>query len=93
MKKNKEKHLETSNQFQSEIKKLRMKVKTIQRARLAGTKNFHLYADLYNAKIKRANYNEITPISDCMASINGFMVMTWENLQYFPDKVRYFELK
>jgi hypothetical protein len=93
MKTDKEKQPETSNQFQSKIKSLRIKVKTIQRARLAGTRDFHEHADLHNAKIKRANYSEITPISDCMAAINGFMVITWENLQYFPAKVRYFELK
>jgi hypothetical protein len=72
------------------IKQLRKEVATMQRARKAGTVNFEGCAIAHKSKIERAHYRDIEVVSDTLAVVNGRLVITHENLQYFPAKVRYF---
>lgn len=76
--------------MKTQIEILRQAVATMQRARKAGMRDFYEHAKLHKSEVKTALYHEIKPISDGMAVVNGVLVLTWENLQYFPAKVRYF---
>jgi hypothetical protein len=70
---------------------LRAKVRDIQAATEAGTASFEKLAKMHGSKIHRCNYNEIGYIwCDTMAIKDGRTIITEQNLQYYPAKIRYF---
>lgn len=78
----------------NQIAHLRQQVRAIQQATASGTKDFELFAKLHGSKIYKCRYNEIGHIyCDTMSVKDGIMVMTEQNLQYFPAKIRYFILR
>ena len=75
----------------SKIAFLRSQVRDIQAATKAGQIDFEGYAKRVGAEIKKGRYNELTGIwCDCLAFIDGRLVVTEQNLQYSPAKIRYF---
>lgn len=72
---------------------LRTLVISMQKATASGTKDFELFARLHGSEIYTCKYNEIGHIyCDTMSVKDGVMVMTEQNLQYYPAKIRYFIL-
>lgn len=70
---------------------LRSQVRAIQAATKAGQIDFEGYAKRVGAEIKTCRYNELQGIwCDCLAYIDGRLIVTEQNLQYFPAKIRYF---
>jgi hypothetical protein len=66
----------------------------IQRSRTGSLNSFRDLASRFNTTVKTARYSEIEGIhSDCMLKVHGKFVMSLENLIYYPEKIRYFELK
>lgn len=74
--------------------RLRTKIANIQKATIAGTQSFATFAKLHESKIYKCRYNELEGIfCDTMAVKEGKTIITEQNLQYYPDKVRYFFVK
>lgn len=70
---------------------LRNQVLTIRKATNAGTIDFEAMAKLHGSKIYTCRYNEIGYIwCDTMAIKDGLTIITEQNLQYFPAKIRYY---
>jgi hypothetical protein len=70
---------------------LRREVLNIRKATAAGTGSFEIHAKLHGSEIYTCRYNEIGYIwCDTMAVKDGKTIITEQNLQYFPAKVRYF---
>jgi hypothetical protein len=70
---------------------LRREVATMQRATAAGTKSFEELAKNHNSPIERIHYRQLEYIYEStMAIYKGKVVITEQNLQYFPAKVRVF---
>lgn len=70
---------------------LRRQVICRRKAIAAGTTSFEDLAKLHKSEIHTIRYNEIDYIySDTMALVGGKTVITHENLQYVPYKVRFF---
>lgn len=78
----------------SNIQILRQQVANIQKATASGTVDFEAMAKLHGSKIHRCPYNQIGYIwCDTMAIKDGRTIITEQNLQYFPAKVRFFYSK
>lgn len=74
----------------SAIRTLRKEIQNIRRAQQCGTANFEALAVMHCSGVYKAKYRELKPISDTMAMLEDRVVITQENLQYFPAKVHYF---
>lgn len=73
---------------------LRQQVKNIQQATKAGTTSFEKLAALHGSKIYTCRYNEIGYIyCDTMAIKDGKTIITEQNLQYYPAKIRFYYSK
>jgi hypothetical protein len=72
--------------------RLRNEIDNVRLATGAGTRSFEQLAAMRGAKIKRCRYRDISPISDTMGIVNGVTVITEQNLQYYPAKIRYYEV-
>lgn len=73
---------------------LRRQVRDIQMATAAGTKDFEFMAKLHGSEIHTCRYNEIGYIwCDTMCIKDGRTIITEQNLQYYPAKVRYYYSK
>lgn len=70
---------------------LRRQVRDIQAATKAGTTDFEALAKMHGSEIYTCRYHELQDLwCDTLAVINGKVVITEQNLQYFPAKIRYF---
>ena len=73
---------------------LRSQVAAIKKATIAGTTDFELLAKLHGSEIHTCRYNQIgSIISDTMAVKDGRTIITEQNLQYFPAKIRFYYVK
>lgn len=73
---------------------LRSQVRDIQAATKAGTTSFEELAKMHGSEIYTCRYNELQGIwCDSLAFMNGRTIITEQNLQYFPAKIRYFYVK
>jgi len=73
------------------IQQLRKEVSNIIKARNAGTGSFETLAALNKSKVHTCKYNELDGIfCDTMAVHKGRTVITHENLQYYPAKIRFY---
>ncbi len=73
------------------ILSLRKEILNIRKATTAGTIDFEAMAKLHGSEIHRCRYNEIGYIwCDTMCVKDGKTIITEQNLQYFPAKVRFF---
>jgi hypothetical protein len=73
---------------------LRHQVENIRKATASGTKDFEAMAKLHGSDIHTCLYNQIGYIwCDTMCIKDGKTIITEQNLQYFPAKVRYYYSK
>lgn len=75
----------------SDIERLRRDVINIQKATATGTKSFKELAQMHASTIFTCRYNEVgNIISDTMSVRYNCIIITEQNLQYFPARVRYY---
>lgn len=77
-----------------QIAYLRTQVLNIRKATKAGTTSFEDLAKMHGSKIYTCRYNEIGFIwCDTMAVKEGRTIITEQNLQYYPAKIRFYYTK
>lgn len=81
----------TYHPTEEQFSRLRRDAETIKQATAAGTRDFELLAKLHQSQIFTTTYYQIGSIlSDTWVIRYGRSIITEQNMQYYPMKVRFF---